>query len=68
LMFLGSVRRPFPGRRQSNKLAMFLKSRPAYAELLTHKPHLLPTGIRIHRVFEPISESSAWIPTESRIE
>jgi len=44
------------------------KCRSATAELLTHEPHLLPTGIRIHRVFEPISETNAWIATESGIE
>ena len=32
-------------------------SRPASPELLTREPYLLPTGIRIHRVFEPISET-----------
>jgi hypothetical protein len=42
-------------------------SRPASPELLTREPYLLPTGIRIHRVFEPISETNAWIATESGI-
>jgi hypothetical protein len=44
------------------------KNQPASTELLTRKPHLLPTGIRIHRVFEPVSETNAWIATESGIE
>ena len=43
---------------------MFLGSRPASAELLTHEPHFLPTWIRIHQVIEPISETYAWIATE----
>jgi hypothetical protein len=45
-----------------------LWSRPASAELLTYEPHFLPAWIRIHRVIEPISETYAWIATESGIE
>jgi hypothetical protein len=44
------------------------ESRPASPELLTREPYLLPTWIRIHPVFEPISETNAWIATESGIE
>jgi len=43
-------------------------SRPASPELRTREPYLLQIGIRIHRVFGPISETSAWIATESEIE
>jgi hypothetical protein len=43
-------------------------SRLASPELLTHEPHLLPTWIRIHRVFELISDTNARIAIESGIE
>jgi hypothetical protein len=45
-----------------------MESRSASAELLTHEPHLLLTGIRIHRVFEPISKTNDWIVAGSGIE
>ena len=47
---------------------LVLTSRQASPELLTHEPHLLLPGVRMHGVFELISETNAGIVAESRID
>jgi hypothetical protein len=65
--------RPRGSQRARNRNSLIdgnlvLTSRPESAELVTQEPHFLPTWIRIHQVIEPISETYAWIATESGIE
>jgi len=50
----------YDGKLHNERLS--LASRPASVDLPKHGPHLLPTGLRMSGVSEPIRETLAGLP------